>query len=240
MNIFKALIIGAGLSTVLLAGCSSKITNEKQYSGFLSNYHDLKQTISANGQPVMRWVAEGFNPNVYDTIAFDRLELYPAPKPDERVNLQTLHELQSLTSSSVRNVLARKYNIVPSANAAKASSRTLILSAAITGVSASNEGMQWYEVLPITAVTGVVSSAAGYRDQNTELYVEANVVDAETGQPVVKIVRKVLGDTLESSRQAITTNDFRSAIKSLAEDVNAFINNRGDANLNRALRKPAS
>ena len=51
---------------------------------------------------------------------------------------------------------------------------------------------------------------------------------------------KLLRDTLESSRQAITTNDFRSAIKSLAEDVNAFINNRGDANLNRALRKQAS
>ncbi|AHL75356.1 NhaP-type Na+(K+)/H+ antiporter [Stutzerimonas stutzeri] len=230
MNMPKAFLISVVLSNIMLGGCASKITEEEQYSGFLPSYEGLKQTTSANGQPVMRWVAEGFNPDAYDTVAFDQLELYPEPKPDERINLQTLRELQSLTSTSVSNALAQKYTIVPSADAAPANSRTLVLNAAITGVTASNEGMQWYEVLPVTAVAGAVSGAAGYRDQNTELYVEADLLDAATGQPVVKIVRKVLGDTLGSSRQAITANDFRSAIKGLGEDVNAFVNNRYEAN----------
>src|SRR5690606_22141033 len=115
-----------------------------------------------------------------------------------------------------KNVLAQKYQTLPRADAAPANSRTLVLNAAITGVSASNEGMQWYEILPVTAVAGAVSSAAGYRDQNTELYVEAYVVDATTGQPVIKVVRKVLGETLKDSHQAITANDFKSAIKGLA------------------------
>jgi len=173
----------------------------------------------------MRWVSDGFNPDAYDTVAFDQLELYPAPKPDERINVQTLRELQSLTTSSVRSALAQKYNMVSSVDAAPTNSRMLILNAAITGVSASNEGMQWYEVLPVTAVAGAVSGVAGYRDQNTELYVEADLVDAATGQPVVKIVRKVLGNTLESSHQAITANDFKLAIKGLEADVNAFFKN---------------
>ncbi|KJH83577.1 DUF3313 domain-containing protein [Stutzerimonas stutzeri] len=230
MNMSKAFLISVVLSNVMLGGCASKVTEEGQYSGFLTSYEGLKQTTSANGQPVMRWVAEGFNPDAYDTIVFDQLELYPTPKPNERINLQTLRELQLLTSTSVKSALAQKYTIVPSEDAALASSRSLVLNAAITGVTASNEGMQWYEVLPVTAVAGMVAGAAGYRDQNTELYVEADLLDAATGQPVVKIVRKVLGDTLGSSRQAITVNDFKSAIKGLAEDVNAFVNNRYEAN----------
>lgn len=224
MNISKAFLVGVGLSSILLSGCASKVTKEDQYSGFLPNYDGLQQTTSANGQPVMRWMADGFSPNAYDTVAFDQLVLYPAPKPNERVNLQTLQELQSLTSSSVKNVLAQKYKIVPNAKAAATGSRTLILNAAITGVSATNQGMQWYEVLPVTAVAGAVSRSAGYHDQNTELYVEADLVDASTGKPVVKIVRKVLGNTLENNSQVITANDFKLAIKGLAADVNAFIN----------------
>ncbi len=176
MNMPKAFLLSVVMSNTMLGGCASKVTEEGQYSGFLPSYEGLQQTKSASGQPVMRWVAEGFNPDAYDTVAFDQLELYPAPKPDERINLQTLQELQSLTSTSVRSALAQKYTIVPGGDTASAKSRTLVLNAAITGVTASNEGMQWYEVLPLTAVAGVVSGAAGYRDQNTELYVEADLL----------------------------------------------------------------
>ncbi|PCC98137.1 DUF3313 domain-containing protein [Halopseudomonas pelagia] len=225
MNISRTFLIGVGLSSMLLGGCASQVTEEEQYSGFLPSYEGLRETTSANGQPVMRWVADGFSPNDYDTVVFNQLELYPAPRPDDRVNLQTLQELQALTSSSVKGVLAQKYNVVPSANTAPAASRTLVLNAAITGVSATNEGMQWYEALPVTAVAGAVSRAAGYRDQNTELFLEANLVDASTGQAVVKTVRKVRGENLEDSTQAIATNDFKLAIRGLAADLNAFINN---------------
>lgn len=224
MDISRTILIGIGLTSILLGGCASKVTEEDQYSGFLPSYEGLRETSSANGQPVMRWVADGFSPDAYDTVVFNQLELYPAPKPNERVNLQTLQELQALTSSSAKRILAQKYRIVPDIKTAPANSRTLVLNAAITGVSASNEGMQWYEVLPVTAVAGAVSSAAGYRDQNTELYVEAELVDLARGQSVVKAVRKVLGNTLENSRQVITAKDFELAIKGMAADLNAFIN----------------
>jgi|SRR5690606_19202669 len=107
MNISRIILIGVGLSGILLFGCTSKVTKEDQYSGFLPSYEGLQQTVSANGQPVMRWVAEGFNPDAYDTVAFEQLELYPAPHPNERVNVQTLRELQSVMSSSVRTYSRR-------------------------------------------------------------------------------------------------------------------------------------
>lgn len=95
--------------------------------------------------------------------------------------------------------------------------------AAITGVSASNEGMHWYEIVPIAAVVGGVSAATGHRDQNTELYVEAYFVDATSGLPVVKVVRKVFGKTLENNSQAITANDFKAAIKGVTDDMSALL-----------------
>ncbi len=61
------------------------------------------------------------------------------------------------------------------------------MKAAITGVSASNEGMKWYEVIPVAAIVGGVSAVTGHRDQSTELYVEAVLLDPATNEPVPKV-----------------------------------------------------
>ncbi|MET1081044.1 MAG: DUF3313 domain-containing protein [Pseudomonas sp.] len=223
MKISSKFLVGVAMSSLLLGGCVSKVTEQNQYSGFLANYEGLQETTSASGQPVLRWVADNFKPGNYNTVVFNQLELYPAPKPTERVNQQTLQELQALTSSSAKSALAQRYQVVPTLQAAPVGSRALIMHAAITGVSASTEGMRWYEVLPITAVAGSVAAATGQRDQNTELYIEADLVDAKTGLPVVKVVRKVFGTSLDNDSQAITTNDFKAAIKGLTSDLQAFI-----------------
>jgi hypothetical protein len=83
--------------------------------------------------------------------------------------------------------------------------------------------MKWYEVVPIAAVVGGVSAATGHRDQDTELFIEAELVDARTNQTVARVVRKPFGKTLENSSQKITTNDFKAAIAKLNSDLQAFI-----------------
>jgi hypothetical protein len=90
-------------------------------------------------------------------------------------------------------------------------------------VSASTEGMKWYEVVPVAAVIGTVSAVTGIRDQNTELFLEADMVDAATGLPVMKVVRKVFGKTLDNDSQAITVDDFKAAIKGVTDDMNALL-----------------
>ncbi|MBK5352337.1 DUF3313 domain-containing protein [Pseudomonas sp. TH41] len=223
MSISCKTLIGVALGSLLLGGCVSKVTEKEQFSGFLPDYQGLQETTSASGEPVLRWVAKGFKPSAYSTVVFKQLELYPTPKPTERVNQKTLQELRSLTSSGVESVLKQKYQVVSSRSAVPADSRTLILSAAITGVSASTQGMRWYEVLPVTAAVGAVSAATGKRDQDTVLYIEADLVDAQTGLPVVKVVRKVFGASLDDDQQMITTNDFKAAIKGLTNDMTKFI-----------------
>ncbi|MGW8466113.1 DUF3313 domain-containing protein [Pseudomonas sp. CLCA07] len=223
MTMYRNLLIGTALAGLLLGGCTSKVTETTQYSGFLSSYSDLKEVETPSGGTALRWVSPSFDRNAYTTVAFKTLEFYPAPKPNERVNKQTLLDLQSYMTSTAKSVLGQKYRIVPSAAAAPAGARTLILRAAITGVSATNEGMKWYEVVPIAAVVGATQAATGHRDQNTNLFIEAELIDAGTNQTVVKVVRKIFGTPLENDKQAITTQDFKAAIDKLNADIWAFI-----------------
>ncbi|MCY1558420.1 hypothetical protein D9M68_953520 [compost metagenome] len=119
--------------------------------------------------------------------------------------------------------MSQNYRVVASTKDVRAGERALILRAAITGVTASNEGMKWYEVVPVAAVIGVTQAATGHRDQNTELYIEADLVDLGTGVPVAKAVRKVFGEELKNSSQSITANDFKAAIQGMTSDMQAVL-----------------
>lgn len=223
MSLSRKLVISAAFASLLLGGCTSKVTPREQYSGFLSNYNNLQQVTTTSGETAMRWVNPSWNPNAYDTVAFNRLELYPAPDTNERVNRQTLDELQDYMTSKTKSALNQKYRVVTSAKAAPAGSKTLILRAAITGVNAENEGMKWYEVVPIAAVVGGVSAASGHRDQETTLFIEAELIDARNNQTVAKVARKVFGNTLSNDSQKVTSQDFQLAIDKLTQDLQAFV-----------------
>lgn len=210
-------------SSLLLTGCASKVSEPEQYSGFLQDYDVLRETTSTSEAPVLRWIVPGFRPSTYSTVVFDGLILYPAAKPTQRVDLNTLHELQAYTTTSAKQALSRQYMVVSDLNAVPPGSQALILRAAITGVSASNEGMNWYEVIPVAAVIGVTQAVSGHRDQNTELYIEAELVDATTQRSVAKAVRKIVGHPLEHARQRITTQDFQAAIDATTNDMQMML-----------------
>ena len=71
--------------------------------------------------------------------------------------------------------------------AAVPAEQTLILRAAITGVSTHVKPLKPYEVLPIGLAAATLMTVAGKRDQTTELFVEAELFDANTGQPVLQV-----------------------------------------------------
>lgn len=62
--------VAALCGLLALSGCASKITQPDKYSGFLNNYSDLKETTSATGKPVLRWVDPSFDQSKYDSIVW--------------------------------------------------------------------------------------------------------------------------------------------------------------------------
>lgn len=219
----KYVVVGLILAGITLSACVSKTTDNNQYSGYLGDYRNLQPANSPSGPPVLRWVAKDFKPDTYTTVVFDHLNLYPQPTADDRVDMRTFVQLQQYATHSVHTALSRRYHVLDSWQAVPQGARALVMFAAITGVSASNEGMHWYEVVPVAAVVGGVSAAIGQRDQVTELYVEAFLMDASTGKTVAKVVRKVFGKTLENSSQAINASDFDLAIDGMANDLSIFL-----------------
>lgn len=214
---------GVVLNAMLLGGCASNVTKVDQYSGYLDRYDVLQPSVSASGAPTLRWVSPTFNPAAFDTVDFDGLELFPAPRATDRVNMQTFVQLQQAANQAVVKALSKRYRVSNTLQPLPPNAHPLVMKAAITGVNASNEGMKWYEIIPVAAVVGGVSAVTGHRDQNTELYVEAVLLDPATNEPVARAVRKVFGKKLENDSAQIKTEDFTQAINELGADLSAFI-----------------
>ncbi|MNF83747.1 hypothetical protein D3C84_660760 [compost metagenome] len=213
------IMLGGLLSAMLvLGGCASKTTSQAEYSGFLSSYEGLTKTQTASGSTVMRWVDPNFNIANYDKVMFQPVGFYPTPLPSERISQQTYNDLLGYTNSRLSDALSKRLQLV----GPNSGPRTLVFRGAITGVDAATQGLKPYEVIPVALVVAGAMTAAGQRDQNTELYLEGELIDSATGQPVLRVVRKGLGKSLSDDKQAVTADDLHSVIDNLTQDVLSF------------------
>ena len=212
---------GLLFSALLLGGCASKdVTQPEQYSGFLSDYSQLQPAVSATGQPVMRWIAPGVKVGNYKYLQIRSVDFYPKPSASEQISNQTLDELQVYARQQVTSAFGRRFQLLDP-NAAPRP-QTLVVRAAITGVSAKAEGLKAYEVIPIALVVAATTTAAGTRDRETEIFVEAEMLDGSTGQPVMRVVRKGRGQELENREEQVTLATLKSVIDTIVNDIERF------------------
>lgn len=215
-RILIPLLLSCGLA---LSGCTSKTVRQDQYSGYLSSYQGLEKVKTDSGATVMRWVDPAFDVSRYDSLVFQPLNFYPQARPDERIDQATLDAVLVRANQQMGNALRQR---LPLVSPQQAGPRTLVFRGAITGVNAKNQGLRAYEVLPITLLLAGAMTAAGERDQNTELYLEGELVDHRTGQPVMRLVRKGFGKTLRNDRQKLTAADINPVIDQLTRDALSF------------------
>ncbi|MCH6532627.1 hypothetical protein BEC68_15910, partial [Escherichia coli] len=139
--------VAALCGLLALSGCASKITQPDKYSGFLNNYSDLKETTSATGKPVLRWVDPSFDQSKYDSIVWNPITYYPVPKPSTQVGQKVLDKILNYTNTEMKEAIAQRKPLVTTAGP-----HSLIFRGAITGVDTSKEGLQFYEVVPVALV----------------------------------------------------------------------------------------
>lgn len=214
-------VTGLLFSALLLGGCASDgMTQPEQYSGFLSDYSRLEPAKSATGQPVMRWIRPGVTLDDYRYLQVRSIGFYPAPKPTEQISSPALAELEAYSRQQIRAAFGRRFELLEPG--AQPRSDTLILRAAITGVDTKAEGLKPYEVIPIALVVAATTSASGSRDRTTELFIEAELLDAATGQTVFQVVRKGYGQELENREEQVTLATLKSVIDSIVHDIDRF------------------
>lgn len=203
---------------ILSAGCTSNVAETTQYSGFLQDYSKLQKTETASGHQVLRWIAPGFKEANYRGISISPLVFYPPAKPNARVSQQTLDQIREYASTSLRNAVATRTTLLPG----PAGKRVLVANIAITAVTAENEGVQFYEVVPVGAVVAATMAASGHRTQDTTLFMEIKLVDQDTGKTVLAVVRKGLGKTVSNENTPITLADVKKAIDDMVADIVNF------------------
>lgn len=204
-------------AALVLAGCSSNVTQSDKYSGFLKDYSDLQEATSPSGKPVLRWIAPGFNEANYDSMVYNPIVFYPPPQPTAQVSQEMLDGVLNYTNTRMKEAAAKRKPLVTTPGP-----RSLIFRGAITGVDSSKKGFQVYEVLPIALVVAGTQVATGHRTMNTDLYFEGELIDAATQQPVMKVVRKGAGKTLRNENTPMTVDTLKSVIDDLAVDAEMF------------------
>jgi len=205
------------VSALLLSGCTSHVADKQHYSGFLADYSQLKPSESASGEPTLRWISPDYKSSQYQDVLYTPVVFYPTARPTARVSQQTLDQIRSYTDIQLKGAIATRLPLVN-----QASPHTLKVRAAITAVSAENEGVQFYEVVPIAAVVASTMAASGHRTQNSELFLEIEASDAVTGKPLIRVVRKAFGKTVGNSTTPITFDDLKPGIDTLVRDTVSF------------------
>ena len=214
----RVLLKVAALAGMLaLTGCASKVAQPNQYSGFLKDYSSLKETTSASGKPELRWIDPNFNPANYDNIVYHPVTYYPVPKPTTQVGEKALQDILNYTNKELKQAISERKPL-----ATTAGKRSLIFRGAITGVDSSKEGLQFYEVIPVAMIVAGTQAATGHRTMDTNLYFEAEVIDASTNKPVIKVVRKGEGKTLANENTPLTVDTLKQVIDDMAVDAVKF------------------
>ena len=205
-SIAKKLAAVPLLATALLFGCADKPVDKSQYSGFLKDYSKLQLATTPSGTPVMRWVSPDLAKGNYDKVYFEDPVLFLGKdqKPTAQVSKQVMDEIVQYLGSTQKALLQRKLAL-----ASGPGPRTLHVRSAITAVRADKEGLKPYEVVPVALVFAAVNTASGGRDEITEIYIEGEATDSQTGAPLIQFVRKDNGPELENDSVKLTLKDMQ-------------------------------
>lgn len=201
-----------------LSGCSSKITQTSQYSGFLPDYSKLQETTSPSGHKTLRWIDPNYKESSYRGLYFEPVVYFPVEKPTPRVSQGTLNQIKAYATQRIKSALETRFSILKT----PAGPRVLVARVAITAVSAENEDMQFYEVVPVAAVVAGTMAATGHRAQNTTLYLEGKLIDQDRGKTVMEVVRKAYGRTISNDSSPVTAEDIKAALDDMVTDITQF------------------
>lgn len=202
------------LATIGMTGCASKVTQPAEYSGFLSDYTQLKQAKSPSGAEVMRWVDPKLDLSRYHAVYVEPTQFYPKPQASDKIPQSTLNGISTYYNQALKRELEKS---LPLANAPGPG--VIVVRAAITAVSSKTEALAPYEYIPVALVVAAVSTGTGHRDQETTLGTEAQFLDGASGKVLAQVVRKGTGKSLANEAQVMKADDVKNVIDGWASDL---------------------
>ena len=93
------------VASITLAGCASKVPQPDEYSGFLSDYSQLKEAKSPSGAEVMRWVDPNLDLSRYTAVFIEPTQFYPKPQATTKIPDSTLNGINSYYNQALKREL---------------------------------------------------------------------------------------------------------------------------------------
>ncbi|WP_330216380.1 DUF3313 domain-containing protein [Pseudomonas sp. AM8] len=202
------------VASLAMTGCASKVTQPDEYSGFLSDYSQLKEAKSPSGVEVMRWVDPQLDLSRYTAVYIEPTQFYPKPQATTKIPDSTLNGINTYFNQALKRELGKS---LPLANGPGPG--VMVVRAAITAVSSKTEGLKPYEFVPVALVAAAVSTGTGIRDQETTLGTEAQFLDGASGKVLAQVVRKGTGKPLSNDSQVMKADDVKGVIDGWASDL---------------------
>jgi len=198
-------------ASLSLSACSNQ---KVEHTGFLHDYSVLSERQSPSGQPLLAWVSPALARARYTQVYLAPSQFYPSAEPTKRIPLSTLAGVTDYYDAALRLELGKVLHLVN-----QPGPDTLVVRPAITQVATSTQGLRFYEWLPVTLVAAGVSTAAGIRDQDSEVATEVSFEDGSTGEVIAEVVRKGKGVALENNQQVLTADDVKVVLDGWASDL---------------------
>lgn len=215
---FSLLVILVTAVPLLLAGCAStqteKLASKEQFSGYLSNYTDLKEVKTEKDLEFLRWISPDVKPGEYTKVYQHDIAFYPKLTPEQLASRDTLMQIGDYFNQAIKRELAQNGVLATGPGPGVAETQL-----AITGVYISNEGMKAYEIVPVAAVIGLGETAMGKRDQIVQLVVEGKMTDSESGKLLANAVYKGLGKNLKNDKTQLTLDDVKPVLDTWAKNM---------------------
>lgn len=217
-NTFSLLVSLVIAGPLLLAGCAStqteKLASKEQFSGYLSNYDDLKEVKTEKGLEFLRWISPDVKPGKYTKVYQHDITFYPKLTPEQLAGRDTLIQIGDYFNEAIKRELAQNGALATRPGPGVAETHL-----AITGVYISDEGMKAYEVVPVAAVIGLGQAAMGKRNQIVQLVVEGKLTDSESDKLLATAVYKGLGKNLKNDKTQLTLDDVKPVLDTWAKNM---------------------
>jgi Protein of unknown function (DUF3313) len=203
---------------LMIAGCASKTTEVKEFSGFLSSYSNLQKGLASDGAVALGWTSPDLANRTYTKVMIDPIVIYPAPEPGPQIRSEVLTNMLTYLNKAVRDRIGKNHEIVNAPGEG-----VLRVRAAITGVKTSAEELAVYEYVPIAMVLAGASTAAGVRDQVIEVFFEAETTDSLSGERLATRIRKGYGENLSSSSDQVEIANVRPVLDAVAKSAALYM-----------------
>ncbi|WP_194791327.1 DUF3313 domain-containing protein [Pseudomonas sp. UFMG81] len=194
-----------------LSACSSKAPAP---TGFLPDYSVLSPQPTPSGGTLLSW----FDPNLpkgrYIQVYLAPSRLYPAPTPTPRIPQSTLVGITGYYDAALRNELGKVMKVVD-----RPGPNTLVVRPVITRVDAYTQPLHVYEWLPVTLVAAGVSTAAGWRDLDSEIASELRFEAGTSGRVIGAALLTGTGVPLENDQQTLTAANLKGVLDGWATDL---------------------